>query len=188
MFVFFIHLCELLALTLSLVYLHPLPPRSVSKSTVYTENVWLGGGGGCWVLLESIFCRGLTLCIWPDSEPTKLLDHHKQKPRMGGILRKINTCREVPFQVNFFRWRHFALLSIGLIFLWHPPFHSYILHHRIIVFRKQNKNTKRKNTLCRSSAGWGSLSSSLGNYTGNLKHLSNAQNLGFNVKLTSHKQ
>ncbi len=27
----------------------------------------------------------------------------------------INTCREVLFQVNFFRWRHFALVSIKLI-------------------------------------------------------------------------
>jgi len=27
-------------------------------------------------------------------------------------LRQINTCRKVPFQVNSFRWRHFALPSI----------------------------------------------------------------------------
>jgi hypothetical protein len=30
------------------------------------------------------------------SEPTKLLDHPKQKPRRGGGLRQINTCRKVP--------------------------------------------------------------------------------------------
>ena len=34
--------------------------------------------------------------------------------RRGGGLRKINTCRKVPLQVNFFRWRHFALLSVSL--------------------------------------------------------------------------
>ncbi len=32
-------------------------------------------------------------------------------------LRHINTCRNVPLQVNFVRWRHFALSSMSLIFL-----------------------------------------------------------------------
>ncbi len=32
-------------------------------------------------------------------------------------LRQINTFRKVPLQVNFFRWRHFALFSMSLIFL-----------------------------------------------------------------------
>jgi hypothetical protein len=41
--------------------------------------VWLGGGGGWWVLLD----RRLTLSIWPDSEPTKLLDHSQTNPRRG---------------------------------------------------------------------------------------------------------
>ncbi len=31
--------------------------------------------------LEIIFCMSFTLCIWPDSEPTKLLDHPKQNLR-----------------------------------------------------------------------------------------------------------
>ncbi len=34
------------------------------------------------VLLETIFFRSLILCIWPDSEPTKLADHPKQN--LGG--------------------------------------------------------------------------------------------------------
>ncbi len=43
----------------------------------------------------------------------KFLNHPKQISRKGGGLRHINTCRKVPF----FRRRHFALLSISLIFL-----------------------------------------------------------------------
>ncbi len=35
-------------------------------------------------------------------------------------LTQINTCLKVPLQVNLFRWRHFALPSMSLIFL-HPP-------------------------------------------------------------------
>jgi hypothetical protein len=35
-------------------------------------------------------------------------------------LRQISTCRKVPLQVNFFSWRHFALPSMRLIFLWLP--------------------------------------------------------------------
>jgi hypothetical protein len=42
------------------------------------------GGGGYGVLLETIFCRSLRLCILPDSEPTNLLDHPKEKSRQGG--------------------------------------------------------------------------------------------------------
>jgi hypothetical protein len=41
------------------------------------------------------------LCILPDSEPTKLPYHPKQKPKREGGLRQINTCFKVPLQVNF---------------------------------------------------------------------------------------
>ncbi len=60
---------------------------------------WGGGGRGS-VCVESIY-RGYTLCIWPDSEPTKLLYHLKQKSRRGGGHRPINTSRQVPLLVSF---------------------------------------------------------------------------------------
>ncbi len=54
-----------------------LPP---SQCTVYLGSVvTVGGGGGCWNVLWTIFSRSFTLCFWPDSEPTKLLHHPKQK-------------------------------------------------------------------------------------------------------------
>jgi hypothetical protein len=83
-----------------------LPPFPVSKYSTYRKYV--DGGERCWVLLETIFCRSLSLCSWPDSEPTKL----KQKPRRGGGLRQMNTCRKAPLKVNFsdynilFWWLH----------------------------------------------------------------------------------
>ncbi len=105
-------LCELLPLEPSLWFNSPPPsPFPVSK-----YSAWPGGRGGGVVesCLRPYFCRSLTLCIWPGSEPTKLLDHPKQKHRRGGGLRQINTCRKVPLHVNFFRCRHFALVSIWL--------------------------------------------------------------------------
>ncbi len=105
-------------LSFSLVKSHPPPhpppflcQRAVQYPILYTDSVWLGGGWGV-LSPETIFCRSFTLCIWPDSEPTKLLDHPKQKPRREGGLRQINTCRKVSLQVHFFRWRHFAFVSI----------------------------------------------------------------------------
>ncbi len=93
----------------------PLFPKS--KYSLYRQRVarrvW---GGGVWVVLETIFCRSLTFCFWRDSEPTKFL-FHQTKPRKGDVLRHINTCHKVTLQVNFFRQRHMALLSISLIFL-----------------------------------------------------------------------
>ncbi len=94
--------------------LRPTTPFPVSKYSIYRQCV---AGRERGVLshvgdhIVTIFCRILTHCIWPDSEPTKLLDHPK-KNYEGRGLRQINTCRNVPLQVNFFRWRHFALVSI----------------------------------------------------------------------------
>ncbi len=79
-------------LTFSLVQFWRVEPPSLCHS-VYRQCV-AGRGWVYWVLLETIFCRSLTLCIWPDSEPTKLPDHPKQKPRRGEGLRQI--CKHLP--------------------------------------------------------------------------------------------
>ncbi len=89
-----------------------LPPLIPSLCEQVYSTQCVRGGGGCGVLLETIFCRILTLCIWPDSEPKKLLDHPNQEPRKEGGLRLINTFRKIPLQVNFLGWRQFSLLSV----------------------------------------------------------------------------
>ncbi len=43
----------------------PPPPIPMSKNRIYRQ-CGARRGWGCWVLLETIFCRSLTLCIWPD--------------------------------------------------------------------------------------------------------------------------
>jgi hypothetical protein len=60
--------------------LWPPPPSPLHTVNVpYIQTVCGCGGGGCWVVLWTTFCRCLTLCFWPDLEPTKLLHHPKQK-------------------------------------------------------------------------------------------------------------
>jgi hypothetical protein len=130
-------------LTFSLVQLPPPPPFPVSKyNMLYTDSVWLGGGGGCWGLLETIFCGILTLFIWPDSEPTKIARPPKKKHRRGGGLRHINTCHKVTLQF-FFRSRHFAL-----VYYWSTVFNSVNIFNYVTNFRKStfSKLTKIKNT------------------------------------------
>ncbi len=49
--------------------------------------------------------------------PFNLLSGSQEYGVPLGLLSQINTCREVPLQVNFFTWRHFALPPMSLIFL-----------------------------------------------------------------------
>ncbi len=51
-------------------------------------------------MLKTIFCRSLILYIWPDSEPTKLLDYPKQKPRRGGGLRQTDKYLDGPIVLD----------------------------------------------------------------------------------------
>jgi hypothetical protein len=79
----------------------PPPPFSLCQSTVYRDSGWERAG----VLSpvgDHILQEFNTLYL-PDSEPTKLLDHPKQKSWRGGCLRQINICRKVPLQANFLR-------------------------------------------------------------------------------------
>jgi hypothetical protein len=93
----------------------PLPKVKVQQIVCGLEVV-----GGCWVVLQTIFCRILTFCFWPDSEPTNLLYHPKQNHRRGGGLRQINTCRKVPqffcsfCQCNLSRVEPVAVPGVGL--------------------------------------------------------------------------
>ncbi len=60
---------------------YPPPPLPCVKvQYIKTGCCWEGVGGVyCLVLLATIFYRSLSLCIWPDWGPTKLLNHPKQK-------------------------------------------------------------------------------------------------------------
>jgi hypothetical protein len=65
----------------------------------------LGGGGvGVWGFCWRPYLAGVLHSVSDQIqklEPSKLLDHPKQKPRKGGGLRQINTRRKIHLQVNF---------------------------------------------------------------------------------------
>jgi hypothetical protein len=86
----------------------PLPCVNTHRVCIYTGG---GRGSGC---VESIY-RSYTLCIWPDSELTKLLYHRKQKPRWGeGATDK--HLPPSPFAGQFFKKsRHLWLESISYL-------------------------------------------------------------------------
>jgi hypothetical protein len=76
----------------------PLPP-SLCKSSVYTYRQT----GRVLSPVGDHILQEFNTPYLSESEPTKLLDHPKQKPRRGGDLSHINTYNKVPMQVNFFR-------------------------------------------------------------------------------------
>ncbi len=93
------------------------PPVTISTQYVVVLSTVCGGPGGeggSWVVLETIYCRFFTLCIGPDSDSTKLLDHPKTKTktleRMGHQTNKHETIAK-----KLLRRRDFALPSIRLI-------------------------------------------------------------------------
>ncbi len=53
------------------------PPSPLPNVQYIVYRQCVTGGGGCWNVLWTIFCRSFTLCFWPDSEPTKLFHHPK---------------------------------------------------------------------------------------------------------------
>ncbi len=82
------------SINFSLVHLPPPLPPSCGW-----EGVW----GGSWVVLETIFCRSLTLCSDQIENLQNCFTTPKQKPRRGGGHRQVNTCRKVSLQVIFLR-------------------------------------------------------------------------------------
>ncbi len=76
------YLCTVAPLLYLLFDLLPPPPL---PNVQYTQTVY--DCGGCWNVLCTVFCRSFTLCFRPDSEPTKLLYHPKQKWPVKTTLR-----------------------------------------------------------------------------------------------------
>jgi hypothetical protein len=75
-------------------------PFPVSKYSIYRQCVAGRGWGELSPVGGHIVQEFNTLYL------TRFRNHKiarppKQKPRRGGVLRQINTCREVPLQVNF---------------------------------------------------------------------------------------
>ncbi len=85
----------------------PPPPYTLYKYIqLYLFTHGRGGGGKSWTREKS---RGATVLKAGSKIPTCLTE----SPLSLETL--MNTCRKVPLQVNLFRWRHFALVSILLI-------------------------------------------------------------------------
>ncbi len=94
----------------------PLPPPPLPRSMyLYVQCDRRGEGIG--LCGDHTVYKSYTLCIWPDSEPTKLLYRPKQKPWRGGGLRQISTCHQVHLQVNFKKSGHLGLESISYFVL-----------------------------------------------------------------------
>ncbi len=106
-----------------LLWPHALPLlthciRVYSILTVFTQV--RGGGEESWtrekVREATVHKTGSKIPTWPTVSPV-----YK--------LWLINTCRKVPLQVNFVRWRHFVLVSIKFISPWFILFTRTILFH-----------------------------------------------------------
>ncbi len=106
-----------------------LPPPFPCVKVQYKQTVcgWEGMGGWGVELCWRPYSAGVLHSV---SDQVQNLQNcsatPKQKLRRGEGVRHIDTRRKVPFQVTFL-WRHFALLSIRLIFLWFPPGNKHCL-------------------------------------------------------------
>ncbi len=59
--------------------LWPPPPSPFPMYSLYRQCVTCEGWWGVLKCTVDHICRSFTLCFWPDSKPTKLLHHPKQK-------------------------------------------------------------------------------------------------------------
>ncbi len=96
-----------------------LPPFPKSMYIIYRQCV-----AGMWCgVVELCLRQEFNTLFWPDSEPTKLLYHPKQKPRRGGGFRQINTCRKVPYRSIFLN-NEYLHCFLRIIFLRSHPTYS----------------------------------------------------------------
>ncbi len=102
-------LCIVAPLLYLLSDLLPPPPL---PNVQYTQTVCDCGGEGCWNVLWTIFCRSFTLCFWPDSEPTKLLHHPKQKWPVKTTLKVLTNEKRGGLKVVAFDRSPFKLFSL----------------------------------------------------------------------------
>ncbi len=74
----------------------PPPLSSQSQSTLFTDSVWLGGGGGVLSCVGDHILQEFNTLFLTRFRTYKIARPPKQKPRRGGSLSQINTCRKVP--------------------------------------------------------------------------------------------
>jgi hypothetical protein len=111
----FVNYCPL---TFSLVPLSPHLPPFLCQSTVYMYRECVTGRGwGCWVLLKTIFCSSFTLCIWPDSEPTKLLHQpHNFRQLVCQFIKILSFLRSLRKKMF---WREICISVTTTRIFWH---------------------------------------------------------------------
>jgi hypothetical protein len=92
----------------------PPPPASMRELVqvyVFTQCV-RGGEGGDRVVWRAY--TGAIHCVFDQIRNLQnCFTTPKQKPRRGGGLRQLNTCRQVPLQVYFKKSQHLGLESIS---------------------------------------------------------------------------
>ncbi len=136
--------------TFSLVQLSPLPLTRCQQCSIYRQFV----AGRGWGLLSPVGANILqefnTLYL------TRFRTYKIARPPItktwrGGGLRQVTTCRKVSLQVNFFRWRHFALVSVKLISVLAPNSSpSLFLLKRKTMTTLQRKTMTTFHMYCRS--------------------------------------
>ncbi len=81
----------------------PLPLLKVKVHYIQTVCDWKGGGG-CWVVSETIFClQEFNTLFLTRFRNYKIAAQPQTKATRRGILKQISTCRKAPLPVIFFR-------------------------------------------------------------------------------------
>ncbi len=105
------------------------------------------GWGVCWVVLETIFSRSLTICMCLRDQIQNLqncLPTPRQKSRMGGGLKQITICRKVLLLVTF-KTKRFCIVF----------YESYLLTTVVCILSRWAdglEQTRRKSRVWKSSS------------------------------------